>query len=105
MVCFRLSNSSITVSSFNGDYGNYQLVIREDGSILRTRIQNNYLWMEVDNWSYWKQLLMERHFIRYITIMCNHFRNILAEVWKYILGIKAFNLNQKEEKKYGKKED
>jgi len=52
MVCFRLSNSSITVSSFNGDYGNYQLVIREDGSILRTRIQNNYLWMEVDNWSY-----------------------------------------------------
>ncbi len=48
----------ITVARFDGDRGEYQLVAGQGQSMDGPWTQNNYVWMEVDDWPRWERTLM-----------------------------------------------
>jgi L-fucose isomerase-like protein len=96
MTHFRLKDGPITVTRFDGDYGNYQLAIGEGKSISGPKTQNNYVWMEVDNWPRWERLLIEGPFIHHIAMTYGHFGKALVEACKYIPGLIPLKLNQGE---------
>lgn len=94
MTHFRLKDGPVTVARFDGDHSNYQLAIGEGKSISGPKTQNNYLWMEVDDWLHWERQLIEGPFIHHIAMTYGHFGKALIEACKYIPGITPLPLNK-----------
>ncbi len=87
MTHFRLKDGPITVVRFDGDHGEYRLAIGEGVSIDGPATQNNYVWMEVDNWPKWERTLIEGPFIHHVAMAYGHYGSALLEASKYIPGI------------------
>lgn len=90
---FRLQDGPITVARFDGD-DRYQLAVGEGNSISGPDTQNNYVWMEVDDWPHWERTLIEGPFMHHIGMIYGHFGAVLAEAVKYIEGLELIRLNR-----------
>ena len=93
MTHFRLKQGPITVARFDGDHGDYQLAVGQGQSIDGPYTQNNYVWMEVDNWPHWERTLMEGPFIHHTGMMYGHYGDALVEACKFIPGLQPLRLD------------
>jgi L-fucose isomerase-like protein len=84
---FRLMDGPITVARFEGDDRGYRLAIGEGKSIEGPKNQNNYVWMEVDNWPRWERILIEGPFMHHIGMIYGNYGGVLMEAAKYMDGI------------------
>lgn len=89
---FRLKDGPITVARFEGDHHGYQLAIGEGRSIEGPETQNNYVWMEVDNWPRWERMLIEGPFMHHIGMIYGHYGKVLMEASKYMNGVAPVKL-------------
>jgi L-fucose isomerase-like protein len=87
MTHFRLKDGPITVARFDGDRGEYRLAVGEGRSIDGPPTQNNYVWMEVDDWPRWERTLMEGPFIHHAAMAYGHYADALLEAAKYVPGL------------------
>jgi L-fucose isomerase-like protein len=94
MTHFRLQGGPITVARFDGDRGEYQLAVGQGHSIDGPYTQNNYVWMEVDNWPRWERTLMQGPFIHHTGMLYGHHGAALVEACKYVPGLQPLRLDQ-----------
>ncbi len=94
MTHFRLKDGPITVARFGGDTGDYQLAVGEGQSTDGPYTQNNYVWMEVDNWPRWERTLMEGPFPHHLTMAYGHFGQALIEACRFVPGLTPLRLNR-----------
>ncbi len=94
MTHFRLKDGPITVVRFDGDNGRYQLAVGEGVSTDGPRNQNNYVWMEVDNWPRWERKLIEGPFIHHVGMAYGHVGGALIEACKYMEGVSPLPLSR-----------
>ncbi|MCK5739746.1 fucose isomerase [bacterium] len=90
---FRLQDGPITVARFDGDERGYQLAVGEGKSIDGPETQNNYVWVEVDDWPHWERTLIEGPFMHHIGMIYGHFNAVLTEAVKYIDGLELTQLS------------
>jgi L-fucose isomerase-like protein len=93
MTHFRLQDGPITVARFDGDHGEYQLAIGQGKSIDGPYTQNNYVWMEVDNWPHWERTIMQGPFIHHTGMIYGHHGDALVEACKYVPGLAPLRLD------------
>ena len=93
MTHFRLKQGPITVARFDGDHGEYKLAVGQGQSIDGPYTQNNYVWMEVDNWPRWERTFMEGPFIHHTGMMYGHYGDALVEACKFIPGLQPLRLD------------
>ena len=93
MTHFRLKQGPITVARFDGDHGDYKLAVGQGQSIDGPYTQNNYVWMEVDNWPHWERTLMEGPFIHHTGMIYGHYGDALVEACKFIPGLQPLRLD------------
>jgi len=84
MTHFRLKDGPITCARFDGDRGCYELAVGEGHSCAGPDTQNNYVWMEVNDWPRWERTLMEGPFMHHIGMVYNHCADALREAVKFV---------------------
>jgi L-fucose isomerase-like protein len=92
MTHFRLKDGPATFVRFDGDHGEYQMAFGEGDSIDGPETQNNYVWMEVDDWPIWERQLMMGPFIHHIAMGYGKYSEALSEACKYIPGLQGVRL-------------
>ncbi|MFC1451946.1 L-fucose/L-arabinose isomerase family protein [Verrucomicrobiota bacterium] len=91
---FRMKDGPITVARFDGDRGEYSLAVGQGSSADGPETQNNYVWMEVDNWSHWERALMQGPFIHHAAMTYDHVADALVEACKYVPGLYPVRLDE-----------
>lgn len=89
---FRLKDGPLTVARFDGERGQYKLGFGEGKTVDGPKTQNNYAWMEVDNWPRWERTLMEGPYIHHLAMTYGHYGDALQEACKYIPGLEPERL-------------
>jgi L-fucose isomerase-like protein len=84
MTHFKLKDGPITVVRFDGDCGKYELAVGEGQSIPGPFTQNNYVWIQVNNWPRWERQLMEGPFIHHVAMTYGRYGEVFPEAVKYI---------------------
>ncbi len=92
MTHFRLKDGPITVARFDGDHGAYQLAVGQGHSIDGPWTQNNYVWMQVENWPAWERTLMQGPFIHHTGMVYGQHADALVEACKYMPGVAPLRL-------------
>jgi L-fucose isomerase-like protein len=84
---WQIKGGDITIARFDGDHGNYSLLIGEaegaDGPFNR----GTYLWVRMHNWPLWEQKLIYGPYIHHVAGIHGHLAPILHEACKYIPGL------------------
>lgn len=85
---WEIRHGDITVCRFDGDHGEYQLLMGEGKGIEGPETIGTYCWFEVDNWAKWEHKLVTGPYIHHVAGVHGKFAHILYEACKY-LGIQA----------------
>ena len=91
---FKLKEGPITIARFDGDERGYQLAVGEGKSTEGPETQNNYVWMEVDDWPHWERALIEGPFMHHAGMIYGRFAAVLVEASKYVDGLTVRQLNR-----------
>lgn len=86
---WELRAGDLTIARFDGDHGNYQLLIGEAKTTSGPRNVGSYVWIEVDNWPKWERKLVEGPYIHHVCGIYGRHGEILLEACKYINALSA----------------
>ena len=84
---WELREGDLTIARFDGDHGNYQLLIGEAKTTGGPKNVGSYVWIEVDNWKKWERKLVEGPYIHHVCGIYGKYGEILSEACKYISGL------------------
>lgn len=84
---WELKPGDLTIARFDGDHGNYQLLIGEAKTTTGPKNVGSYVWIEVDNWARWERKLVEGPYIHHVCGVYGKYAEILLEACKYINGL------------------
>ncbi len=84
---WELMEGELTIARFDGDHGNYQLLIGEAKTTEGPKNVGSYVWIEVDNWAKWEHKLVEGPYIHHVCGTYGKHGEILLEACKYINGL------------------
>ncbi|MEI8198090.1 MAG: hypothetical protein WCI73_19520, partial [Phycisphaerae bacterium] len=93
MTHFKLREGAITTLRFDGDRGRYALAVGEGRSVPGPATQNNYVWMEVDNWPRWERRLIEGPFIHHCAMAYGQWAQVIAEAARFVPGLEVVRLD------------
>jgi len=93
MTHFKLAGGPITIARFDGERGEYKLAVGQGRSVDGPYTQNNFVWMEVDDWPRWERKLIEGPFIHHVAMIGGHYADALIEAVKYVPDLQAVPLN------------
>lgn len=85
---WEIRHGEVTVCRFDGDHGDYRLMMGEGKGVDGPQTTGTYLWFEVDDWPKWEKHLVEGPYIHHVTGIHGRYAHILYEACKY-LGVKA----------------
>ena len=80
----ELKDGAITVARFDGDHGNYSLLLGEVHTTKGPFNKGSYVWIETKNWAKWEHRLVEGPYIHHVSGVYGNYADILAEACKYI---------------------
>ncbi len=86
---WELKSGDLTIARFDGDHGNYQLLIGEAKTTTGPKNVGSYVWIEVDNWPKWERKIVEGPYIHHVCGAYGKHGEILLEACKYINGLSA----------------
>ena len=93
MTHFRLKDGPITTLRFDGDRGEYAIAVGQGRSVAGPETQNNYVWMEVDDWPRWERLLINGPFIHHCAMGYGHWADAVAEACTFTPGVACVRLD------------
>lgn len=86
---WELKEGELTVARFDGDGGEYRLLIGEAKTTDGPKNLGNYVWIEVDDWAKWEHKLVEGPYIHHVCGVYGKCGEILLEACKYIGALAA----------------
>ncbi|MGI6083733.1 MAG: L-fucose/L-arabinose isomerase family protein [Limnochordia bacterium] len=84
---WRIRGGDITVARFDGDHGQYSLVVGHAKGVDGPETWGTYLWMEVNDWPAWERKFVEGPYVHHVSVVHGHVGDVLAEAVKYIDGL------------------
>lgn len=84
---WELKEGDLTIARFDGDHGEYQLLIGEAHTTDGPKNVGSYVWIEVENWKKWEHKLVEGPYIHHVVGIYGKYGDILLEACKYINGL------------------
>lgn len=84
---WELKPGNLTIARFDGDHGNYSLLIGEAKTTEGPKNVGSYIWVEVGSWKKWEHKLVEGPYIHHVSAVYGKYGEILAEACKYIPGL------------------
>lgn len=85
---WEIKHGDITVCRFDGDHGEYQLLIGEGKGVEGPKTRGTYSWFEVNDWPMWEEHLVKGPYIHHCAGVHGKVAHILYEACKYI-GVNA----------------
>jgi L-fucose isomerase-like protein len=93
MAHFRLRSGDVTMARFDGAGDDYRLAIGQGVTCDGPYTQNNYCWVEVDDWLRWERTLVEGPFIHHMAMVYGQVGDALQEACKYVPGLAPVRLD------------
>ncbi len=81
---WELKEGELTIARFDGDHGQYQLLIGEAKTTSGPKNVGSYVWIEVDNWPKWERKIVEGPYIHHVSAVYGKYAEVLYEACKYI---------------------
>lgn len=81
---WEIQHGEVTVCRFDGDHGNYQLMIGEGKGVDGPQTTGTYSWFETQNWPKWEKHLVEGPYIHHCAGVHGRYAHVLYEACKYL---------------------
>lgn len=89
---FQLKDGDLTIARFDGDHGEYNLLIGEAHTIDGPKNVGSYVWIEVDDWAKWEHKIVEGPYIHHVSGVYGKYGEVLHEACKYIPALNPDSL-------------
>jgi L-fucose isomerase-like protein len=86
---FEIKGGDITLCRFDGDHGEYSLLIGEGKGTNGPKNMGTYIWYEVKNWPKWENKLVTGPYVHHCSGIHAKLAPVLFETCKYITGLNA----------------
>jgi L-fucose isomerase-like protein len=84
---WKIKGGDVTIARFDGDHGDYSLLIGEATGTRGPRTHGTYLWVKVKNWPAWEEKIIYGPYIHHVVGVHGRLAPILYEACKYIPGL------------------
>ena len=84
---FELRHGDITVCRFDGDNGEYRLLIGEGRGVDGPKTRGTYVWFQVRNWPAWEHKIVTGPYVHHCAGIHDKTAAVLWEACKYIPGL------------------
>lgn len=88
IVELQLKDGDLTIARFDGDHGEYSLLIGEAHTTEGPKNVGSYVWIEVDDWAKWEHKIVEGPYIHHVSGVYGKYGEVLFEACKYISALK-----------------
>ncbi len=94
---WEIKGGDITIARFDGDHGEYSLLMGHAKGTEGPFNRGTYLWIEVNNWPEWEERIIYGPYIHHVAGVHGKFAPVLYEACKYVPGLKTDPVDPKEE--------
>lgn len=84
---WQLKDGEVTIARFDGDHGDYRLLIGEAVTVDGPKNVGSYAWIKVGNWPLWEHRLVKGPYIHHVSMVYGCYGDILLEACRYIPGL------------------
>ena len=84
---WQLKDGDLTIARFDGDHGEYRLLIGEAATTDGPKNVGSYVWIKVADWPKWEHKLVEGPYIHHVSGVYGHYGEILMEACRYLPGL------------------
>jgi L-fucose isomerase-like protein len=84
---FEIKGGDITVCRFDGDHGEYSMMMGEGRSVDGPKNKGTYVWFEVKDWPMWEKRIVEGPYVHHCAGVHGKVSHILYEACKYLPGL------------------
>lgn len=86
---WEIEHGDVTICRFDGDHGNYQLLIGEGKGVDGPSTKGTYIWFEVKDWPRFEEKIVTGPYVHHCAGVHGKYATVLYEVCKYIPGLSA----------------
>ncbi len=86
---WEIEHGDVTICRFDGDHGNYQLLIGEGKGVDGPATKGTYMWFEVKDWPKFEEKIVTGPYVHHCAGAYGKYATVLYEACKYIPGLKA----------------
>ncbi len=94
---WEIEHGDITICRFDGDHGEYQLMIGEGKGVDGPSTKGTYIWFEVKDWPRFEEKIVTGPYIHHCAGVHGKHAKVLYELCKYIPGLSADPIEPTEE--------
>ncbi len=84
---WEIKGGDVTILRFDGDHGEYRLLIGEAKGTEGPYVKGTYLWIEVSDWPMWENTIINGPYVHHVIGVHGQYKKVLQEVTKYIPGL------------------
>lgn len=84
---FRLKEGPVTVARFDGDHGEYSLLMGEAKAVAGPLSRGTYVWVEVGDWPLWEERIIRGPYVHHVAGIHGQYAAALYEACRYIPGL------------------
>lgn len=84
---FEIKGGDITICRFDGDHGEYSLLIGEGKGVDGPKNKGTYVWFEVKDWPMWEEKIVTGPYVHHCAGVHGKVAAVLHEACKYIPGL------------------
>ena len=85
---WRIKGGPVTLARFDGDHGEYSLLIGHGRGTDGPFTRGTYLWVEVNDWPLWEEHIIRGPYIHHVAGVHGHLAAALYEACRYIPGLR-----------------
>jgi L-fucose isomerase-like protein len=85
---FRLQEGPITLARFDGDHGEYSLLMGEAKTVAGPLSRGTYVWVEVGDWPLWEERIIRGPYVHHVAGIYGNCAAALYEACRYVPGLK-----------------
>ena len=83
----EIKGGDVTLARFDGDHGNYSLLIGEGEGVDGPFTRGTYMWLKVKDWPKWEHKIVKGPYIHHIVGIHGKYADVLLEACNYINGL------------------
>ncbi len=84
---WEIRGGDVTILRFDGDHGEYRLLIGQAKGTEGPYVKGTYLWIEVSDWPIWENTIINGPYVHHVIGIHGRYKKPLQEVTKYIPGL------------------